>query len=116
MSPEGFGGLLLAYVGIFAITVCLPFVASFLLDGIVQVFRNKGLKLFLAAVGMTVLVALVGYLLWEYGSNNPPVAISTLMSMGTVARMLLTFSTALALVAFVSRTARLLWKARRAAA
>ena len=74
------------------------------------------MKLFLGAVGMTVLVALVGFLMWLYGTNNPPLASSTLKSMGTVAQMLLTFSSALALIAFVSRTARLLWKTRRAAA
>ena len=116
MSPYGFGALLAACSGILVIVVGLPFVASFLLDGVIQVFRNNGLKLFLGALGMSVLVALVGYLLWLYGSTNATLAPSTLESMGTMAQMLLTFSTGLALIAFVSRTARLLWKTRRAAA
>jgi hypothetical protein len=116
MSPDGFGALLVAYSGILVLVVGLPFVASYLLDGVVQVLRNNGLKLFLGAVGMTVLVALVGYLFWRYGSTNASLAPSTLESMGTMAQMLLTFSTGLALIAFVSRTARLLWKSRRAAA
>ncbi|MBG6212117.1 hypothetical protein RCH23_000031 [Cryobacterium sp. CAN_C3] len=116
MSPDSFGALLAAYGGIMVLTVCLPFVASFILDGVVQVLRSNGLKVFLAAVGMTVLLALGGYLLWQYGINNPPLPPSTLESMGTLAKMLLTFSSALALAAFVSRTLRLLWKTRRAAA
>ncbi|TFC84040.1 hypothetical protein E3T28_03680 [Cryobacterium sinapicolor] len=116
MSPDSFGALLFAYVGIMVMTVFLPFVASFLLDGVVQVLRGNGLKFFLAALGLTVLFALAGYLLWQYGINNPPLPSSTLVSMGTMAQMLLAFSTALALVAFVSRTAKLLWKTRRAAA
>ncbi|WP_220094257.1 hypothetical protein [Cryobacterium soli] len=73
------------------------------------------MRLFLGALGLSVLVALVGYLLWQYGSTNAALAPSTLESMGTIAQMLLTFSTGLALIAFVSRTARLLWKSRRAA-
>jgi len=116
MSPDGFGALLAAYSGTLVMAVCLPFVLSFLLDGIIQVFRNNGLKLFLGALGMSLLVALVGYLLWLYGSTNTTLASSTLESMWTMAQMLLTFSTGLALIAFVSRTARLLWKSRRAAA
>jgi hypothetical protein len=116
MSPNGLAALFAACAGILVMTVCLPFVASYLLDGIVQVLRNNGLKLFLGAAGMTVLVAFVALLLWHFGSNNPPLAPSTLELMGTVARMLLTFSTALALLAFAIRTASLLWKSRRAAA
>jgi uncharacterized membrane protein len=116
MSPMTLAALFAAYGGMLVITVCLPFVASFLLDGVVQLLRNNGLKYFLGAAGMTVLVALVGFLLWQYGSNNPPLASSTLESMGTVAQMLLTFSAALAIIAFLSRTVRLFWKTRRAAA
>ena len=115
MSPDGLGTLLAAYGGILVMTVFLPFVASFLLDGVVQVLRSNGLKLFLAALAMTVLVALGGYLLWQYGSTNPPLPSTTLVSMGTLAQMLLTFSTLLAAVAFVIRTTKLLWKTRRAA-
>jgi hypothetical protein len=116
MSPESFMALLAAHSGMVVLTVGLPFVASFLLDGVVQMLRNNGLKLFLSAAGMTVLVALVGFLLWLFGTNNPPLAPSTMQGMGAAAQWLLTFSTALALLAFVSRTARLLWKTRRAAA
>ena len=116
MSPESLGALFAAYGGIIAMTVCLPFVASFILDGVVQVLRSNGLKVLLAALGLTVLFALGGYLLWQYGINNPPLPSSTLESMGTMAQMLLTFSTVLALAAFVSRTVKLLWKTRRAAA
>jgi hypothetical protein len=116
MSPDSLGALLAAYGGIIVMTVFLPFIASFILDGVVQVLRSNGLKVLLAALGLTVAFALAGYLLWRYGINNPPLASSTLESMGTMAQMLLTFSTALALAAFVSRTAKLLWKARRAAA
>ncbi|MBC7592198.1 MAG: hypothetical protein H7226_14310 [Salinibacterium sp.] len=112
MSPDSFGALIAAYGGILVLTVPLPFVASFLLDGVVQVLRGNGLKLFLAAVGMTVVTAFVGYFLWQYGSSNPPMVSSTLASIGTMGKMLLTFSTALALVAFVSRTVKLLWKTR----
>ncbi|TFB99512.1 MULTISPECIES: hypothetical protein [unclassified Cryobacterium] len=97
-------------------TVALPFVASYLLDGIVQVLRNNGLKLFLAALAMSVVVAFGGYLLWQYGVSNPPVTPETLASMGMVAQMLATYSTALALFAFVIRTVSLLWKTRRRAA
>lgn len=116
MSPNSLAALFAAYGGMLLMTVGLPFVASFLLDGVIQILRNNGLKLFLGAAGMTVLVALVGFLLWLYGTNNPPLAPSTMEGMGAAAQLLLTFSTALALLAFVSRTARLLWKTRRAAA
>lgn len=116
MSPNGLAALFAAYGGMLVMTVCLPFVASYLLDGVIQVLRNNGLKLFLGAAGMTTLVALVGFLMWLYGTNNPPLAASALESMGTAAQMLLTFSTVLALIAFVSRTAKLLWKVRRVAA
>ena len=105
-----------AYGGIIVLTVFLPFIASFILDGFVQVLRSSGLKFFLAALALTGIFALAGYLLWQYGINNPPLPSSTLESMGTMAQMLLTFSTVLALAAFVSRTAKLLWKTRRAAA
>ena len=116
MSPDSFGASLAAYGGIIVLTVFLPFIASFILDGVVQVLRSNGLKFFLAALGLTGVFALAGYLLWQYGINNPPLPSSTLESMGTMAQMLLTFSTVLALAAFVSRTAKLLWKTRRAAA
>jgi hypothetical protein len=116
MSPDGFGALLVAYSGILVLVVPLPFVASYLLDGVVQVLRNNGLKLFLGAAGLTALVALVGCLFWMYGSSNAFLAPSSLESLGTMAQMLLLISTSLALIAFVSRTSRLLWKSRRAAA
>jgi hypothetical protein len=116
MLAAGIGSLLVAYGGIMLMTVALPFVASYLLDCIVQVLRNNGLKLFLAALAMTVVVAGGGYLLWQYGVSNPPVTPETLASMGMVAQMLATYSTALALFAFVIRTGSLLWKTRRRAA
>jgi hypothetical protein len=116
MSPNSLAALFAAYGGMLVMTVCLPFVASFLLDGMVQVLRNNGLKLFLGAVGLTVGVAVIGFLMWLYGTNNPPLASSTMDGMAMTARLLLTFSTALALIAFMSRTVKLLWKTRRAAA
>jgi hypothetical protein len=46
-------------------TVCLPFAASFLLDGIVQLLRGDGPKLFLGSLGLVVLLAGAGYALWQ---------------------------------------------------
>ncbi|TFC36231.1 hypothetical protein [Cryobacterium sp. TMT2-42-4] len=120
MSSEdvlaGFSGLLVAYCGILVGTVFLPFVASFLLDGIVQILRGNGPKMLLGAFSISAVLAGIGYVLWHIGTENPSVTLVTLGSMSTVAQYLLTFSTALALLAFLSRTAKLLWKTRRAAA
>ncbi|TFD19925.1 hypothetical protein [Cryobacterium sp. TMT2-23] len=107
--------MLVAYCGILVGTVFLPFVASFLLDGLVQIARGNGPKMFLAAFAMTAVFAGGGYALWRIGTGNPLVTSVTLAGMLTVAQYLLTISTVLASLGFVSRTAKLLWKTRRAA-
>ncbi|TFD70519.1 hypothetical protein [Cryobacterium fucosi] len=102
------GALVVAYFGILIGTVGLPFVASFILDGIVQLLRGRGPKLFVLALFFSAVLAGGGYLLWKFGTGNPTVTAPTLTSMATVATYLLTISIVLALIGFVARSVKLL--------
>ena len=110
------GVQVIAYGGILIGTVALPVAASFLLDGIVQLLRGNGPKLFVLALVMAAVLAGVGYLLWQFGIGHPSVTPATQAVMATVAQYLLTISTVLALLGFVFRTAQLLGKIRQASA
>ena len=90
----------------------LPFVASWLLDGIVQVFRHNGLKLFWMALGFNVLVAGVGYVAQQYGMSASNVPTASIASMTSLAQTFLMFTIPLALIGFGARTIKLLVKSR----
>lgn len=109
------GALVVAHCGILMGTVCLPFAASFLLDGIVQLLRGDGPKLFLGSLGLVVLLAGAGYALWQFGAGYPGVEMERPALMVAVALYLVAVSTVLALIGFVLRTVRLLQNARREA-
>jgi hypothetical protein len=107
------GALVVANFGLLIGTVCLPFAASFLLDGIVRILRGDGPKLFLRALALVVVLAVGGYGLWRFGLSDPGAAPEGPALMGPAALYLLAGSTALALVGFVLRTVKLLRNARR---
>ena len=107
--------LFVAYGGMFLLAGLLPFVATFLLDGVVQVLRNNGLRYFFLALGMTVLVAVVGYFIYQYGVSSPAMTSANLASITMVGGFFLTFSIPLALIAFLVRTGKLMLQNRRAA-
>jgi len=111
----GTGALLVANTGILIGTVCLPFAASFLLDGIVQILRGDGPKVFQVALARVVVLAVGGYLLWRLGNSYAGVDAGRQPLMVTIALSLLLLSTVLALVGFVVRTVKLLRNARQAA-
>ena len=108
----GIGAQVVAYVGIVMGSVAMPFAASFLLDGIVQLLRGNGPKLFVLAFAFTAVLSGGGYALRQFGAGNPTAAPAMEALMFTVAKYLITFSTVLALVGFGSRTVKLLWSGR----
>jgi hypothetical protein len=57
---SGISLLIVAYGGIWVLTGLLPFVATFLFDGVVQLLRHNGPRYFFFALGMTVVVASLG--------------------------------------------------------
>lgn len=109
----GISSLVVAYGGMFVLAGLLPIVAAFVLDGVVQVLRNNGLRFFFLAVGLTVVVAGVGYVLYLYGSNSTMMTTANQASVTNLGRLFLTFSIPLALFAFLLRTAKLLFRNRR---
>ena len=112
---SGISSLVVAYGGMFVLAGLLPIVAAFVLDGVVQVLRNNGLRFFLLAVGLTVVVAGVGYVVYQYGSNSNMMTAANQASVSNVGRLFLTFSIPLALLAFLMRTVKLLSRNRRSA-
>ena len=110
----GTGALLVAHTGILIGTVCVPFAASFLLDGIVRILRGDGPKLFRRTLALVVVLAGGGYLLWWFGSSYSGVDAGRQPLMVTIALSLLALSTVLALVGFAVRTVKLLRNARQA--
>lgn len=110
---SGISSLVVAYGGMFVLAGLLPIVAAFVLDGVVQVLRNNGLRFFFVAVGLTVVLAGVGYVFYQYGSNSTMMTAVNQASVTDFGRLFLTFSIPLALLAFVMRTAKLLFRSRR---
>ena len=108
MIASQFAGMtaVMLWAGIF------PFVASWLLDGIIQIFRHNGLKLFWMAAGVTVLVAVAGFGAQQYGLSASDVPVSTIESRTSLAQTVLMFTIPLALIGFGSRTTKLLLKSR----
>ncbi|TFC33161.1 hypothetical protein E3O55_04175 [Cryobacterium sp. MDB1-18-2] len=106
------GALVVAYSGIVVGSVATPFMASFILDGIVQLLRGNGLKLFVLALVFTAVVAGGSFALWKFGTGNPTVTAGTLESMAVVTQYLLTFSIVFALGGFAVRMVKLLSRAR----
>ena len=102
-----FTSQLAAVGGVLVLAGILPFIASWMLDGVVQVLRSNGLKLFLMGTGFTVLVAAAGIFVLQYGLNvtgdsEPTAAVASL------AQTILMFTLPLALIAFAIRTIKLL--------
>jgi len=88
----------------------LPFVASWLLDGVVQVLRNNGLKLFWMALGFTILVAGAGYFARQYGLGAADISAASISAMSSLAQTCLLFTIPLALILFAGRTIKLMRK------
>jgi hypothetical protein len=103
----------MAYGGMVMLAGVLPIVAAFLLDGVVQVLRRNGPRYVLLALGMTAAVAVVGYIMYQYGISSPAVTPANRASVTHVGSMFLTFSIPLALLAFLIRTGKLLLSKRR---
>lgn len=100
----GMTTILTAYIGVIVLVVFLPFVSTFILDGVVHVFRGRGLKPLLIGVAFTVVVAIVGVATISYGQPEGGPAPETAAGMASIAELLLPFSVGLALLAFVFRT------------
>jgi hypothetical protein len=96
--------ILTAYAGVIILVVLLPFVATFILDGVVLVFRGRGLKPLMLGVAFTILVTILGLVAVSYGQAEAGPTPGTAAGMESMTRMLLPFSIGLALLAFVSRT------------
>lgn len=90
----------------------LPFAASWLLDGVVQILRHNGLKLFWMALAFTILVAGAGYLAQQYKLSAFDVPAESAAATDPLAPMILSFSIPLALILFAARTIKLLRKSR----
>ncbi|SEN30114.1 hypothetical protein [Cryobacterium luteum] len=90
----------------------LPFAASWMLDGVVQIFRGNGLKLFFMGLGFAVLVAGTGYFARQYGLDASDAPASSIEGLNSLAQTILTFTVPLALIAFAARTIKLLLKSR----
>jgi len=114
--PAQFTFLLAAYGAVILLTVFLPFIASFILDGIVLIIRKRGPRGLFLAVAFSIVVAVAGGLALQYGLNGMENSAASAPSMALVAQMLLTFSIPLATAAFLVRTASQFFKARRRAA
>jgi hypothetical protein len=112
---SGISLLVVAYGGMFVLAGLLPIVAAFVLDGVVQVLRNNGLRYFFLAVGLTVVVAGVGCVIYQYGSSSTMMTAADQASVAHTGGLFLTFSIPLALFAFLIRTAKLLFRSRRSA-
>jgi hypothetical protein len=111
----GTSALVVAYGGMFVLAGLLPIVAGFILDGVVQVLRSNGLRFFFLAVGLTVVVAGVGYVISQFGSHGATMTVANQVSLNEVGRLFLTFSIPLGLFAFLVRTVKLLFRSRRSA-
>lgn len=107
--------MVVAYGGMLVLAGLLPIVAGFILDGVVQVLRSNGLRFFFLAVGLTVVVAGAGYIIFQFGSAGPMMTAAHEASLYEFGRLFLTFSIPLGLLAFLIRTAKLLFKSRRSA-
>ncbi|TFD91221.1 hypothetical protein [Cryobacterium serini] len=90
----------------------LPFVASWPLDGIVQVFRHNGLKLFEMALGFPVLVAGAGYVAQQYGMGASDVPTASIVRMTSLAQTFFMFTIPLSLIGFGASTIKLLISSR----
>lgn len=90
----------------------LPFVASRMLDGVVQVIRHNGLKLFWVALGFIIVVAGVGYLARQYGLGASDVSVASISAMSSLAQTFLMFTIPISLIAFMARTIKLMRKSR----
>jgi uncharacterized membrane protein len=111
---SGLSLLIVAYGGVFVLTGLLPFVATFLFDGVVQLLRHNGLRYFFWALGATIVVAALGYFLYQYGTNSSAITPASLASLTVLGSLLLTFSIPLGVIAFFIRTGKLLLRKRRA--
>ncbi|TFD10921.1 hypothetical protein E3T35_09980 [Cryobacterium sp. TMT1-2-2] len=95
---------LAAMAAVLVLAGILPFVASLFLDGVVQVLRSNGLKVFGIALALTLLVAGAGFFVLQYGLSVPGIPANSTSAMNSLAQTILTFTFPLALVAFVVRT------------
>jgi hypothetical protein len=59
-DATGLMGLLLMIVGVLLLAVALPLIGSFLLDGLIQIVRGDGLRVFGLAAVLSLVTALVG--------------------------------------------------------
>ncbi|TFD50268.1 hypothetical protein E3T55_10215 [Cryobacterium frigoriphilum] len=98
--------------GVMLLAGILPFVASWMLDGVVQLLRRNGPKLFLMGLGFTVLAGGGGYFALQYGLGIQGVPVDSTSAMKTLAQTILMFTIPLALIAFVIRTVKRLVKSR----
>lgn len=109
---SGIGLLVVAHVGMFLLAGLLPFIAAFILDGVVQVLRNNGLRFFFLAIGFSVVIAGTGYVLYQCGNTSSLMTSAARASLTQLGGVLLVFSIPLGILAFLIRTAKLLLRSR----
>lgn len=94
-------------IGAFVIGLGLPFFAVLVLDGIVALFRNMGVRALASAIAMTVVVGGGGFALWTVGTDQVLAVaggIDFAADTRSLMQTLLIFSVPVAVFAFVVRT------------
>lgn len=102
-------------IAMLILAIVFPFVASYLLDGVLTVLRRGGVKALLKSIALTAVVGGIGYAFWKTGANAG--AGDTTMeeyaeTMRGVIRSTLQFTVPLALLGFAFRAARTLLQDR----
>ncbi len=99
---SSFTAMMFAYVGVIAVCIGVPLLASFLLDGLVILLTQRRLAPLLTIAAILLTVAAAGAFAWRYGIETSG---TTTLEPGThsVAGLLLPFASVIALVGFGGR-------------
>lgn len=104
-------------IGAFLLGLALPFVAVLVLDGIVSLFRHRGVKWLVGGIVMTVIVAGAGYALWRVGIDQVLLSANgAAAALGSrdLIRTMLIFTVPTALFMFAVRTIWVIGRPERA--
>ncbi len=96
--------------GALILGLAMPFIGVLVLDAIVGLFRQEGVRSLVAAIVMTIVVGGGGYALWVIGMAQT--SAPTVPDSRTLIVTLLVFTVPIAVLAFVVRTLRSLRRTR----